>query len=321
MRLSPALAVALAAAALGAAGCGGSDGNQRDGATTATATTNPIPGAARFAYDATRSPEVAAASGRAVGGLRVERVTFAGPRDGEGRIPAGFAIPVDGDVRACLLYQGGIGSTVQDAPDVWQGAASLHLATFTMEYPLHGERAAGDGLEAALRDPRRFAQMLDETVVDLRRALDVVVDRPECKGKRIGYLGESYGGFAGALLSAVDLRPKAVALLVTGGDWARIVHAPGRVVDFPDDAAAVRIVAPYDPERWVGHIAPRPLLLVNGRQDTTVPPAAARALAAAAREPKQAVFYDGGHAAFSGPWAEEVMATVAHFLQTELVDR
>lgn len=317
MRPRHAIAAALAAAAVVAAGCGSSGG----GATTATATTNPIPGAARFAYDATRSPDVAAASGPEVAGLRVERVTFAGPREGERRIPAGFAVPVDGDVRACLLYQGGIGSTVQDAPSIWQGAASIHLATFTMEYPLHGERAADDGLDAALHDPTRFAQMLDETVVDLRRALDVLTDRPECKGKRIGYLGESYGGFAGALVSAVDRRPQAVALLATGGDWARIVHAPGRVVDFPDDAAALRIVAPYDPERWVAHIAPRPLLLVNGREDTTVPPAAARALAAAARQPKRAVFYDGGHAALSGPSAAEVMATVGRFLARQLVDR
>jgi fermentation-respiration switch protein FrsA (DUF1100 family) len=49
------------------------------------------------------------------------------------------------------------------------------------------------------------------------------------------------------------------------------------------------------PSNYVGHISPRPLLMINGKQDTTVPEAAARRLHDAAKEPKQVIWADAGH--------------------------
>jgi len=316
VRPRAAVSIAVALATLIVAGCGGG------GAQRAAPTTNDIPGAALFAYDAGRPTDVrAAADGQDVPGLRVERGTFAGP-DGRKRIPAAFARPVDGAVRGCLVYEGGIGSTLADAPRMWQAAGSLGLATLTIGLPWSDEGPTPDiELDRALRDPVAFATMLRDTVLDLRRALDVLRGRAECRDQKIGYLGVSYGGFAGALLAGVDLRIDAAALLVTGADWPTLVHAPGAVAHFPDPTAAVRILAPYDPGRWVRWIAPRPLLLINGRRDETVPLAAARALAGSAGAPKTIVRYDGGHDPFAGPWSKRVAAAVARFLRANVAAR
>jgi fermentation-respiration switch protein FrsA (DUF1100 family) len=50
-----------------------------------------------------------------------------------------------------------------------------------------------------------------------------------------------------------------------------------------------------DPLRAASRLDGRPLLLVNGRRDTTTRPAQAERLFAAATEPKTMTWYDGGH--------------------------
>ena len=54
-------------------------------------------------------------------------------------------------------------------------------------------------------------------VVDLRRALDLLETLPQADGKRIGFVGESWGGGDGALLAGVDQRIKAYVLTYAGG--------------------------------------------------------------------------------------------------------
>ena len=54
-------------------------------------------------------------------------------------------------------------------------------------------------------------------VVDLRRALDLLETLPQVDSKRIGFVGESWGGATGALLAGVDNRIKAYVLTYAGG--------------------------------------------------------------------------------------------------------
>jgi fermentation-respiration switch protein FrsA (DUF1100 family) len=52
---------------------------------------------------------------------------------------------------------------------------------------------------------------------------------------------------------------------------------------------------PEDPTHFIPRIAPRPVLLVNGRGDRQIPEASARMLFEAAREPKRQVWLDTPH--------------------------
>lgn len=54
-------------------------------------------------------------------------------------------------------------------------------------------------------------------------------------------------------------------------------------------------MAHVDPVNFAGHISPRPVLLVNGTQDAIIPREAAEALQAAVGEPRQIIWYEGGH--------------------------
>lgn len=56
-----------------------------------------------------------------------------------------------------------------------------------------------------------------------------------------------------------------------------------------------RPFAEFAPERHVGRIAPRPIVMINGIDDPQMPRSAVEALYAAAREPKTLIWLRTGH--------------------------
>ena len=245
--------------------------------------------------------------------VTVQRLTFAAS-DGR-RVPALLALPrTVRRPRGCLIYQGGLGSEKEDAAFIWQGAADIGLATFTIE-PRRREVHSARGIASVLR----------ENVRELRRGLDYLGTRRECR-HNVGYLGISLGGALGALLAGADDRISAAVLASIGATWRAALLSsdsllPGTAEDEERlDAAAARL-RPLDPARWVGKIAPRPVMLVNGRKDPLVPPGQALELAAAARDPKLVLNHAGGHDPFAGPRGASVADGIGDFLLDELVDR
>jgi fermentation-respiration switch protein FrsA (DUF1100 family) len=59
--------------------------------------------------------------------------------------------------------------------------------------------------------------------------------------------------------------------------------------------AAETVLADVDPLFAVSHIAPRPLLFINGDKDNVVPPICADEMIKAAGEPKTRITLAGGH--------------------------
>lgn len=58
-----------------------------------------------------------------------------------------------------------------------------------------------------------FREDVRELVVNERRALDLLLRQAGVDGKRIGYVGHSYGGYAGGILTGVDSRISAFVLM------------------------------------------------------------------------------------------------------------
>jgi pimeloyl-ACP methyl ester carboxylesterase len=265
------------------------------------------------------------------GPLRLERITYT---SGDGQtVPALFAIPARRKPLGCLMYQGGFGQTKEKAPDVRRGAAALGLATFTIDPRDAGARGTPAQALAAIKKPETVLGMVLGTVLDLRMGLDYLQTRPECH-HNIAYMGTSFGAVVGALFAGQDTRIKAVVLtslgatfkegmLITSAAAQQIpnvpVIVPGAATDPELLAHATRVLSPYDAMKWVGKIAPRPLMLINGLLDPIVPPIDALEIAAAAREPKTVVYFNGGHDPFApGPDEKTVSCLVARFLSANL---
>ena len=265
------------------------------------------------------------------GSLRLERITYTSV-DGQ-RVPALFAVPTDNPPLGCLMYQGGLGQTKEELPQLRRGAAKLRLATFTIDPRHGGARGSAAQMVAALKTPETLRAMVLDTVVDLRIGLDYLESRPECR-RNIAYLGTSFGGVVGAVFGGQDPRLRAVALTSIGATFEaamlvgsaaaqRIpdlpVQVPGAATDPAILAHAVSILGPYDPAKWVAKIAPRPLMLINGRFDPLVVPGDALELAAAANDPKSLLYFNGGHDPFAaGPDQQWVAVQLAQFLAGNL---
>jgi pimeloyl-ACP methyl ester carboxylesterase len=131
-------------------------------------------------------------------------------------------------------------------------------------------------------------------VVEVRRAIDVLASRPEIDPARIAYSGFSLGSQVGAVLSAVDDRVRAVVM--QSGVARATAYAPQfcSTLSKAKLAVYVRGMAAFEPIQYVGHAAPTPLLIQNGRLDG-IGQATIRALHAAASRPKTVQWFPSGH--------------------------
>ena len=104
---------------------------------------------------------------------------------------------------------------------------------------------------------RRWETDFDNSVAqakDLRRALDILVQQRGVDTARVAYVGHDYGAMFGMLISAVDTRAKAYALIAPAPrftDWYLFGSSSG-VPAGPARAAFLSRFAPIEPVNVVG---------------------------------------------------------------------
>ncbi|HSP72554.1 MAG TPA: dienelactone hydrolase family protein [Gaiellaceae bacterium] len=272
MRLVP---LALVVAAL--AGCGGSS--------------DP------FSFDATQPLGVRVAQRGLVAGVRVTDLSFAGPDD---RVPAYLVEPTAPGRHPAVVFLHGAGGSRDDFVGEAIALAQRGLVglALTSSYERSTDLRVRENTE-----PVSVDRMLEvRSVVDVRRALQLLRDRSDVDPKRIGLLGYSRGCQWAALAASVE-HPQAVVLM---GPRAEPSH---NVLPAKDR----HLVTDLDTVRYMGRIAPAKLLLQGGRYDDVIPPADVTALYRAAKQPKQLHWYPTGHE-FSGRTLNDQLAFLVRVL-------
>jgi dienelactone hydrolase len=132
-----------------------------------------------------------------------------------------------------------------------------------------------------------------QDAVDLRRAVDALVEHHAVAPSRLAYVGHSYGATMGGILAVGERRFRALVLM---GGYASIGDSfrhpkSGQ----PSDAHVAEVFAPMDAEKFIGRAAPAALLLQFARYDRYVSEEQANRYAAAASNPKTVGWYDCGH--------------------------
>lgn len=185
----------------------------------------------------------------------------------------------------CALLLHGLTNNKEIAIKMFGDKLLAHnIAILALDAPEHG----------AQRNPHKnmWSQKLVAYAVregdrNYRKALDWLTQRSDVDASRIGLIGYSMGSIMGSILGAVDDRVSAFALCV-GGDPLRIL---ARVTP-----VAQRESLTYaSPSLYIEHITPRPIVFFNGTQDVVISQPAAKLLHNAAKDPKQVVWYNGGH--------------------------
>ncbi len=202
------------------------------------------------------------------------------------RVPGIFARPKGNGVYPCVLLLHGLTSdketmaTFFGAPLLKKGFAYLAL-----DAPHHGARKVAGENQG---DPKNFSEAVKLGCRDYRLGLDWLLQRKDVNARHVGLLGYSMGSMMGSILTAVDARIAAAALCV-GGDPvlpnAELVPAQLRVA----------LLYTVSPSLYIGHISPRPIYMLNGKQDMTMPESASKRLYEAAKEPKKIEWFEAGH--------------------------
>ncbi|MDZ7262786.1 MAG: dienelactone hydrolase family protein, partial [candidate division KSB1 bacterium] len=148
----------------------------------------------------------------------------------------------------------------------------------------------------------KIRQAIFKTIPALMNIVDYLYTRPDVDRSKLYIIGASLGAPFAVDVAALDNRIKAVILLYGGGDISKLIanllqqqiksallrKSLGQVIEW--------IIAPTEPLKYVHRISPRPLLLINGRNDESVPMECAEALYEKAQQPKELVWLETQHA-------------------------
>lgn len=210
---------------------------------------------------------------------------------------AAWIVPPERDTaRWLLVFHGNAGNLATPGrPEHVLQMRRLGLGVMAVDYRGYGE-SGGVPSEAGL-------------YVDARAAYDYLVNVRGISAQRIVLYGHSLGS---AVAVELATRVRAAGLIVEGA-----------FTSVPDRGAELYR---YLPVRWIARnrfpsleriaTVPMPILVIHGRDDTTIPAAHGRRLFQAAPEPKRFLEVAGGHDDAYLVGAQEYEEGIARFLAT-----
>jgi fermentation-respiration switch protein FrsA (DUF1100 family) len=197
-------------------------------------------------------------------------------------VPAILQLPRrDAPAPAVLLLHGFTSRKEDMATSMGRALVSRGVAGLSIDLPMHGQRV-GAGRRLSMADPLSLVEIWRRALREAGLAVAYLAEHGAIDSARIAIAGYSLGAYLSVCLAAVEPRICAVAL-TAGGDL------PSSIPFLP----LIRTIV--DPCDAVQRLAGRPLLLMNGKRDPRILPAQANRLFAAAGEPKEQRWYDGGH--------------------------
>lgn len=192
---------------------------------------------------------------------------------------------------AVLLVHGAGGDRTALLPEA-VALAEAGFGVLSFDLPGHGE--SGGSIEWG--EPERQS---------LRAALDWLSRRSDVDPARLGALGFSLGGYVLVQVAAGDSRIRALVLAGTPSDPVQQAHFQhrrfGPLSTWPALYALRRggMDLNVRGRDFVARIAPRPLLIVTGSEDATVPASMADELFRTARDPRELYVIPGaGHGGY-----------------------
>lgn len=133
-----------------------------------------------------------------------------------------------------------------------------------------------------------------EEVVNIRRAMDVLLSQPGVDSKRFAYVGHDFGGMYGVLAGSLDGRPTHYVVMAATPrfpDW--YLYLPKLEGEARD--VFVRQMSEIDPIAHVSNLSPAPVFFQFATEDRHVPKERAKEFFTAAQDPKEMKWYEAGH--------------------------
>ncbi len=217
-------------------------------------------------------------------GLQV-KMTIRRPRTGNG-------------ARPLMLLLGGAG-TGRQAAELVQDTGNMVVAAIS--YPYQGpEEFSG---WQALWHFNQIQQAILDTTPALLLAVEYLARQAYVDPERMELVGVSLGAFFAGTAGALEARFSRVWLVQGAADPRAVYEYRLReqIAFEPARALVARILGlltaseDLKPERWVGKISPRPVVVISSRGDSAYPAASVVALHASLREPYELEWLSGEH--------------------------
>jgi dienelactone hydrolase len=209
------------------------------------------------------------------------------------RIPKGATSP-----RPLVLLLGGR-RTGRNAVKLVSDTRGVALAAIS--YPFEGDPTA-NRLEL-LADVPDMQQAIKDTAPAIMLAMDYLSKQPRIDPKRIELAGVSLGAFFVSVPGALDQRFRRVWLIHGAGEVRKVLekgteryiksallrHLLGKLLGW------MTLSHHLGPEQWVGRISPRPVIIINAKNDPSFPVSSITALHKSAKEPCEIIWMESDH--------------------------
>jgi predicted esterase len=173
---------------------------------------------------------------------------------------------------------------VKEAKEMAQaGAACLLIETLWSDLDFFLKRTQDDDMQNSV-----------EEVVNIRRAMDLLLSQPDVDLDRVAYVGHDFGGMYGVLAGSLDKRPAHYVVMASTPrfpDW--YLYLPK--LEGEAREAFITQMSEIDPITHVSSLSPAPVFFQFGMDDPHVPKERAEEFFEAAQEPKEMTWYEGGH--------------------------
>ena len=252
-----------------------------------------------YRYDPSQPLDVRIAGREEYPGALVLDLSYAG--SGATRVEAWLVTPQTAGRHAAILFgHWGGGDRTEFLPEALRYARD-GMVSLLPSYPWSRSGASRTRLRYS-SDPEHDFAIYVQAVVELRRGLDLLAARTDVDLSRLGYVGHSYGAQWGAILSAVDRRPRTFVLIAGVPDLAALYlesndpeYAELRAREPERVARLLDVMAPLAGVRHVGRAAPASLFFQAARYEQNFQKAATERYFAAASEPKRMRWYPTSH--------------------------
>lgn len=236
-------------------------------------------------------------------GVRIHDISYESTKGG--RVTAYLVVPSDNRQKlAGVIFMHPRPGSRKNFLDEALSLAKAGAASLLIDAPFSRAGESKREFDSTVTKPEVDRDIYIQTVVDLRRGVDLLLSRSDVDPKRLGFVGHSYGAHTGAILAGVEKRIKAYVIMAGAPsltEFLRTSTLPA-IVKTRDSLTKEQrenyfnTLADVDPINYIGHVAPAALFFQFGKTDGYPTEQNAKLYSEKASKPKLVRFYDAGHA-------------------------
>lgn len=254
-----------------------------------------------FDYDSTMPLDVKEIRVEERNGAFIHDISYASPKGG--RVSAYLVAPSGKGKFAGIIFMHMRPGSRNTFLDEALSLAKAGAVSLLIDAPFSRAGDSKRDFDPTVTKPESDRDIYIQTVVDLRRGVDLLFSRPDVDRKRIGFVGHSFGAHTGVVLAGVEKRIKAYVIMAGAPsltEFLRTSTIPG-IVETRNSLTKEQqdhyfsTLAMVDPINYIGFVAPSALMLQFGKKDTYPDEQTAMRYAEAASKPKSVKWYDAGH--------------------------